>query len=761
MPLRGRFSVATDVSRLPEKLVRDLLDFAPDASIIVDSDGNIVFANVLMERLFGYSPEALHGRSVESLLPERFRTRHPLHRAKFAEQPVRRPMGTGLDLYGLHRDGHEFSVEISLSPVQADDDLLIACAIRDVTARKQFEDSLTGIMENSLNEIYIFGAEDLRFIQVNRGAVVNIGYTMEELSQLTPLDLKPIFTRASFMQRLDPLLQGEQDKVVFETVHRRKDGSLYPVEVHLQYTKFESAAVFVAIILDTTERQDAQKALRDSEKRFRDLAHGLPLIVWTHNPDGKYEFVNRTFCNFFGVTEAVVLEGNWRMPIHQEDEDYRTEFNRCMHARSDFHRVARVRNANGEWRWIESFAQPRISVPGTLKEYIGTSLDITERKQVAENRRIADKRKDEFLATLAHELRNPLAPIVSSLEIMGMMTDPIQIEAARSVAERQVRHLTRLVDDLIDIARIDSGKLEIRTGNTTLQEIVTHAIETCRPLIASRGHTLEVKVPEETVSLEGDLTRLSQVLSNLLTNSAKYTPDGGHIWLSAGLDGQAACMLVRDSGYGIAPDKISHIFEMFGQLEHPSPDVNKGLGIGLTLAHRLVALHGGELKAMSDGEGKGSTFTIRLPLKQARAPGNSGASVREDEMADKRSDVMRRVLIVDDNVDAAAALQQLIRAVGYQTETVHTGKAALAAAESFQPQVVLIDIGLPDISGHDVARSLRQTPHGSNALLIAVTGFGSDRDKAISRDAGFDFHEVKPVNIATLRELMTKSRATS
>lgn len=759
MPTRGLLPALASVSRLPERLVKELLDFAPDATIIVGSDGKIVFANVLMENLFGYNAAALQGQAVESLLPERFRTRHPAHRATFAAHPVRRPMGNGLELYGLHRDGYEFPVEISLSPVQTDDELLVACAIRNVTSRKLFEDSLTGIMENSLNEIYIFSAEGMHFIQVNRGARVNLGYTMDELSKLTPLDLKPEHTAASFARLINPLLDGDKDKVVFETVHQRKDGSLYPVEVHLQYTKFESMAVFVAIILDTTERQQAEKALRDSEERFRDLAHGLPLIVWAHNPDGKYEFVNRTFRDFFGVNESRVLEGAWKMPIHPDDENYRKEFNRCMHAQSAFHREARVRNAAGEWRWIESYGQPRFSAPGVLKEYIGTSVDITERKQVAEDLRIADQRKDEFLATLAHELRNPLAPIVSSLEIMGMMTDPIQIEEARGVAERQVRHLTRLVDDLIDIARIDSGKLEIRVGKTTLREIVMHAVETCRPLIEYRGHTLKVDLPEEVIRLEGDLTRLSQVLSNLLTNSAKYTPDGGRIWLSAEVDGKSMRISVRDNGYGIAPGDIGHIFEMFGQLQHPSQDVNKGLGIGLTLAHRLVELHGGKLSATSEGEGKGSTFIIQLPREQRRARDSADRTAGEDEVTTGRSDEFRRVLIVDDNVDAAEALEQLIQAVGYQTETVYSGNAALAAAESFKPDVVLLDIGLPDIGGHEVARKLRKTPHGNDALLIALTGFGNDKDKALSKDAGFDFHEVKPVNIATLRDLLTKSRA--
>ncbi len=746
------------MSRLPERLVRGLLDFAPDATIIVDRKGKIVFANVLMEKLFGHNPKALHGRAVESLLPERYRGAHPSHRALFAEHPLPRPMGSGLDLFGLHSDGHEFPVEISLSPVKTDDDLLIACAIRNVTSRKQFEDSLTGIMENSLNEIYIFSAEDLHFIQVNRGARVNLGYSMEELSALTALDLKPEHTRESFAALIQPLQQGTKDKVVFNTVHQRKDGSLYPVEVHLQHTRFESTAVFVAIILDTTERQLAEKALRDSEERFRDLAHGLPLIVWAHDPEGHYVFVNRTFREFFGVSEGDVLSGRWQMPIHPEDEDYRISFNRHMRAQQIFNGEARVKGVRDEWRWIESYGQPRFSSPGVLKEYIGTSVDITERKQVAEDLRIADRRKDEFLATLAHELRNPLAPIVSSLEIMGMVTDPIQVEEARAVAERQVRHLTRLVDDLIDIARIDSGKLEIRISPTTLQEIVAHAVETCRPLIDSRMHTLKVVVPEQPISLDGDLTRLSQVLSNLLTNAAKYTADRGHIWLESELAADILCIRVRDDGYGIAPDKLDHIFEMFGQLQHPTQDVNKGLGIGLTLAYRLVQLHGGDLVAKSGGNGMGSTFTISLPLrKESAAVGDLNKMDEENALSDE-SDQPRRVLIVDDNVDAAEALEQLIQAVGYQAKTVHCGKDAIAAAEAFAPQAVLLDIGLPDINGHDVARALRETPSGKDMLLIALTGFGNDNDRQLSKGAGFDFHEVKPVNIATLRDLLKKSR---
>jgi PAS domain S-box-containing protein len=475
---------------LSERLVRSLLDSAPDATIVVDQSGKIIFANAQVTAVFGYQPEQLIDKPVECLLPERFRDAHPGHRHDFHTDATARPMGSGLDLFARHHDGHEFPVEISLSPVHTEQGTLTSSSIRDVTATWQVQRSLTGILERSLNEIYIFDANSLRFIQVNRGARANLGYTMEELRQLTPLDLKPEYTTHSYLELIRPLRDGTKGKVVFTTLQRRKDGSEYPVEVHLQLSTYRSGPVIVAIILDITERKAAEQKLLN-----------------------------------------------------------------------------------------------------------------------------ADKRKSDFLAVLAHELRNPLAPICSSLEIMRMTDDLETTRAAQATVERQVQNLRRLVDDLMDVSRIDHGKLDLQMRDLYLDEVIDIAVETSKPLIEARGHKLTVELPGERVTLYADLTRLAQVFTNLLTNAAKYTSKGGHIVVSAVVKGNELEVSVQDDGFGISTENARRIFEMFSQFDEGTDQFFRGLGVGLPLAKWLVEKHQGSIRVTSAGKGKGSIFTVKLPIR--------------------------------------------------------------------------------------------------------------------------------------------------
>jgi signal transduction histidine kinase len=392
---------------------------------------------------------------------------------------------------------------------------------------------------------------------------------------------------------------------------------------------------------------------------------------------------------------------------------------------------------------------------------IGTvSQDITHRKELENNLRtlaaelsVSDRRKNEFLATLAHELRGPLAPLGNVLEIWKRSTNQEQLRQARGTMERQLGQMVRLVDDLLDLNRITHNRLELRKTRLDLAAVVEHALETSRPLAEARGHELTVSLPEEPCYLQGDAVRLAQVFSNLLSNSCKYTPEGGKISLTARRLGDTVIVTVKDNGIGIPPDRLEAVFDMFAQIDTSLAQAQGGLGIGLTLVKQLVSMHGGTVAAHSAGLGSGSEFTVCLPLDGGATDAAATAPSSENGNA-----IGRRILIVDDNKDAATSLSMLLELEGHHTVSVHDGPAAIDAAERDRPDVVLLDIGLPQMSGHEVCRRLRERPWGKELFVIALTGWGQDEDRQKSKDAGFDGHLVKPVRYEMLAELLSSSK---
>ena len=356
--------------------------------------------------------------------------------------------------------------------------------------------------------------------------------------------------------------------------------------------------------------------------------------------------------------------------------------------------------------------------------------------------READQRKDEFLATLAHELRNPLAPLRNALEILRIAgSDPDKARFAREMMERQLSQMVRLVDDLLDVSRITTGKLAVRKSVIDLQAPLHDAVETVRPFIEARNHALELDLPREPIPVEGDRTRLAQVFSNLLNNAAKYTHPGGRIVMSARVDAREAVVAVRDNGIGLDPSSIARIFEMFMQVDRTLERSQAGLGVGLTLARRLVDLHDGSVEAKSAGVGKGCEFVVRLPLSFARL--GEGAAVPPGEAA---RHPVRRILLADDNVDFATSLGQLLSARGHDVRIAHDGAQALQTAAEFSPEFAFVDIGMPKVHGYEVARRIRSEPATSSCVLVAVTGWGQENDRRRAREAGFDRHLVKPVD---------------
>jgi PAS domain S-box-containing protein len=411
---------------------------------------------------------------------------------------------------------------------------------------------------------------------------------------------------------------------------------------------------------------------------------------------------------------------------------------------------------DGTERPIDDSASPIRGDDGAIHGVVMAFRDVTEKRKTEEalkrsltDLREADKRKDEFLATLAHELRNPLAPLRTALEVFRLAgTDAELMQQARSMMERQLMQMVRLVDDLLDVSRITRGKIELRKERVDLAAAIQMAVETTQPVIEASGHELTVSFPTGSLLVDGDITRLAQVFANLLNNAARYTKRSGHIWLTAERQGDEAVVTVRDTGVGIPQEMLAHVFELFTQVDNAREG---GLGIGLTLVRRLTEMHGGQVEVRSEGRGRGSEFVVRLPVvPESAAPqiqpyaGGAKAGARG----------VGRILVVDDNHDAAVSLATMLRLTGYEVHTAHDGIEAVAAAEEFRPDVALLDLGLPGQSGYDVACRIRERPWGKEVVLIALTGWGQQADRHRSTEAGFDHHLVKPVEPEALRQLL-------
>lgn len=512
------------------------------------------------------------------------------------------------------------------------------------------------------------------------------------------------------------------------------------------------------------ERQQAEDALRESDERFRTLADNIPQLAWIADAgtDGQVHWFNRNWFEYTGTTLEQVRGSGWHV-VHHPDHAERVIRKFVHHVQQglDWEDTFPLRRHDGEYRWFLSRMKCIRDESGTVVRIFGTNTDVTQQRELEDElRRLtddlseADRRKDEFLATLAHELRNPLAPIRTGLQLMRMAGgSPETRERAGAMMERQLTQLVRLVDDLMDVSRVSRGKIELRRERVLLATVVESAVETSRPQIEAMGHDLTVTLPTHPVLLDADLTRLAQVVMNLLNNAAKYSNRGGQIWLTAEQQHDEIAIAVRDTGIGIPADQLPRVFELFTQVDHDVDRAHGGLGIGLSLVKRLVEMHGGSVEARSDGPGTGAEFIVRLPVAAnapVPEPGDHAAALPGPVPTPSR-----RILVVDDNRDGADSLALLLEGLGHDICTAYDGKEALDVAERFRPDVVLLDLGLPKLDGYETCRRLQAQPWGRTAIRIALTGWGQDDDRRRSREAGFHHHMVKPVDLATLVRLLT------
>jgi PAS domain S-box-containing protein len=508
----------------------------------------------------------------------------------------------------------------------------------------------------------------------------------------------------------------------------------------------------VAILFhDITVRKRAEDALRESEARFRALADASPALIYQFDPMGDLMYLNQRGPGDEGPAAEA---GGWRAIVQPDDmHAYLTEVSSGIRERAAYNQRVRVPARDGSWRWFESHAAPWYSGEGEHRGYVGISLDITGAVQAEEALREADRRKDEFLAVLAHELRNPLAPISNAVQLMRRPDGRRQADRVVEMVGRQVRQIVTLVDDLMEVSRITRGKIDLRLERVPIAEIVQSAVETSQLAIERAGHQLAVSLPEEPLVLMADRVRLTQVFANLLNNAAKYTDAGGRIWIEVWREEGLVAASVRDTGIGIPEESLGRVFDMFAQAHRSVGRGQGGLGIGLTMVRSLVEMHHGTVEAHSAGSGQGSEFLVLLPL----APPEE-ARIERPGMAQARPDAPfagQRVLVVDDNRDAADTLGLLLEADGAEVRVVYDGRAALAMAESFLPSSVLLDIGMPGMDGYEVARRLRQDERFASMRIIALTGWGQDSDRRQTRNRGFTHHLTKPVSLEELHQILT------
>jgi PAS domain S-box-containing protein len=792
------------------ELLRVTLASIGDGVISVDVTGRVISLNKAAQELTGWSQEEACGRPFAEIFPiVDEETRAP------AADPVAQALREGrVVALANHtvlvaRDGKETPIDDSAAPIRDEGGNVhgVVLVFRSVAERKRAERDrrraeeatarLAAIVESSQDAIVskTLGSVVLSW---NAGAEELFGWRAEEMIGQSITRIIPPERHDEERVILERLARGERVEH-YETVRVTKHGRRLDVSLTISPVRDGSGRIVGAskIARDITERKKA-------ERTTRFLADASAALARITDHESTLQLVATLAVPLFAdwcAVDVVQADGSIRRIAVAHADPEKVQLVRELERRypprpADRHGVRRVIRS-GEVEWAASIPDEllvalahdaehlRLARALGLRSYVCVPLrsrgrvlgaltfvdaesgrafdandvrvaeDLASRAVIAmENAtllatlRDADRRKDEFLAMLAHELRNPLAPIRNAAHIFRAKGAAVpELQWAADVIDRQVHQMTRLVDDLLDVSRITRGKIELRRERVELAAVVRSAVEATRPLVEKSGHELTVSLPGEPVHLEADPTRLAQVLSNLLNNAAKYTDQGGHIRLAVEAHPDHVLVRVIDDGIGIPAEALPRIFDIFTQLPRSQDRSEGGLGIGLTLVRRLVELHGGSVEARSEGPGKGSEFVVRLP-RAARAVAPAPAPV------DPGRPPPRRILVVDDNRDAAESLGMLLELQGNEVQVAHDGLEAVRSAAAFRPHVILLDLGLPKLSGYEAARRIRALDGGGGVLLVALTGWGQEDDRRRSRDAGFDHHLTKPVEFEALRRLL-------
>jgi PAS domain S-box-containing protein len=632
--------------------------------------------------------------------------------------------------------------------------------------RRNADEARAGLaaIVNSSDDAIIGKGLDGRITSWNPSAEKLFGYAMAEaVGQHSDLIVPPERVEEE-KQILARLARGEAVEIT-DTVRRHKDGRRLEVSVAASPIKDAQGRVIGAssFTRDISEQKRMLEALRASEQKFHEMADTVPDILFTSDGFGVLEYANQRFYEITGMAAGTAASYKWIEAIHPDDVPRgETEWAQLIRRGEPFQTEYRLRVADGSYRWFMSPTRPIMDANGHLIKWFGCSTDIDEQKRAAQERERllraehiartaaeqANRAKDEFLAMLGHELRNPLGAIQSSMEILEHFgAEPRAAMKAREIMGRQLKHLVRLVDDLLDVARVTTGKIELRCEPIELSRI----LKECLSALGERLSLYQVTVDADPVWINGDPMRIEQIITNMLRNAIEYTPAGGRIDLRVGAEDGNAILRVEDSGVGIEPELLPRVFELFVQDKRGLDRSAGGLGIGLTVSKRLIELHRGTVDVASPGRGRGSVFTVRLPRIEAPL-----CRLKQEEPTLTKA--RRRVLIVEDNVDARESLRTILELSGHQVYEAADGLSGVEQAASLHPEVALIDIGLPGMDGYEVVRRIRSMPGGGEIFLIALTGYGQPRDRQQARDAGFDAHLVKPVDLERLCEVIAAAQ---
>jgi two-component system CheB/CheR fusion protein len=613
--------------------------------------------------------------------------------------------------------------------------------ITDVRRAAEGQRRFAALMQASSDAIVVIDLNG-RVLAWNRGAELMYGHAEADVINVDFGTLLPADGREQHNGCLKRVLNGERIPA-FDVRRQRRDGTVF--DVSASYTMVGEGGHPTAVALierDVTAQKRAQHELRESEERFRLLADSAPVLIWMSRPDGSIEFANREFCAFTGLSADALVGRRWTELLHRDDVDAVAQ--RLASPGPDDGRVvttAQLRAADGSHRWMKLSATQRRDAHGAPHGLVGSMADIDAQISAERALRAADQRKDEFLAMLGHELRNPLVPIRNAAEVLNRAAGgDSRVQWVRDTLVRQVDHVTRLVDDLLNISLVTRGALRLQLEPVNVAQAIERAIEAASTLVKRKGHRLDVTLPQDPLWVEGDNIRLTQIFENLLTNAAKYTDRGGQLGVTAEQNGEHAVVRISDNGLGIAPGMQNRIFDLFVQDERAVDRSQGGLGIGLALVRHLVHLHHGEVQASSEGLGKGCEFVVRLPLLPVSAL-PAPAPAPEAGTGGKG-----RILIVDDDADSNESTTMVLRLYGHEVESATGLEGALEHARQLRPQIALVDLALPRHDGYEVLRRLRAMPEMRDAKYVAVSGFGRPEDFQRTHQAGFERLLVKPVD---------------
>jgi len=756
---------------LTARVLASIVESSDDAIVSKSLDGVIQSWNAGAERLFGHTAAQAVGRHISLVIPpDRISEEdHIVARLK-AGQRIEH-----FETERMHRDGRRLLVSLTISPITDDAGQVVGASkiVRDVTSQRRAEERERQLLAEAAGANAKFQAffeqgalfagimaMDGTLVDANRLSWEGCGFTKEQAVGKPFWDGPWWSPSADLVARIKDgsarAAAGETFRV--ETPYFVGDGSQRIADVTILPIRDEAGRVLF-LAPTGTDITDRQRAEADRE-RFATVIESSTDFIGICDLNGIPFFVNRAGLEMVGLDS---LDAARATPVPEfffpEDRPrILEEFFPSVLEKGHGEVEVRFRHfKTGAARWMAYKVLTVKDAAGQPVALATVSQDITARKSMEDNLRNlaaelseADRRKDEFLATLAHELRNPLAAISNAVQVLRHGgRDSKTVDSASEMLERQVGQVSRLVDDLLDMSRITQGKIELRKDHVELTPILDQAVETARALLESRHHDLTVTLPSGPIYLRADAARLAQVVGNLLSNASKFTDDGGHIGLAVEREGKNVVIRVRDTGIGIAAADLPRLFDMFTQVDTSLERSRDGLGIGLTLVRALVEMHGGAVEARSAGLGQGSEFVVRLPtVAEAPKPGprpTKGATARP---------VRRRVLIVDDNQDGAESLAVLLQLGGHETHTAHDGQQAIEDAERLRPDIVLLDIGLPRLNGYEVCRRIREQPWGKELSMVAVTGWGQQEDRRRSQEAGFDTHIVKPVEPEALMDLL-------